>query len=123
MYTGWGEPEWAPHMCDCITVKDHIQNNTSPRLAQYTVIVKGTAGSEDDQVECVHSTHSDLLPDKSMLWVEVRWSRDKAGCESQKFNQVSPVHELPAQPLIHSWNPSVCYVAQSLSVELVPVQP
>ena len=55
------------------------------------------------------------------LWVAVRWSCDKAGCESQKFKQVSAMHELPAQPLIRSWNPSVCYVAQSLSVELVPV--
>ena len=48
MYTGWGEPERAPHMHDCITMKDHIQNNTCPRLALYTIVVKGTAGSEDD---------------------------------------------------------------------------
>ena len=30
------------------------------------------------------------------------------------------VHELPVQSLIHSWNPSVCYKAHSLSVELIP---
>ena len=53
------------------------------------------------QVECVHSTHDNLFPDKSMLGVSVGWPRDKAGCESQKF-QVSAVHELPAQPLTHS---------------------
>ena len=29
----------------------------------------------------------------AMLWVAVRWSRDKAGCESQKFKQVSAVRE------------------------------
>ena len=66
----------------------------------------------------MHSQHAQyLVPDKSMLWVLVRWLRDKAGCESQKFRQVSAVHELPIRLLIHSWNPSVYYVAHSLSVE------
>ena len=90
-------------------------------IKHYTDIVKGAAGNEDDS-SWMHSQHAQyLVPDKSMLWVLVRRLRDKAGCESQKFRQVSAVHELPIRPLIHSWNPSVYYVAHSLSVELIPV--
>ena len=55
---------------------------------------KEPQGVKMTQVECIRSTHGNLLPDKFMLL-----SHDKAGCKSQKF-QVRAVHELPARPLM-----------------------
>ena len=64
---------------------------------------KEPRGAKMTQVECVYSTHGNLVPDKSMLWVWFGWLGNKASCESQKF-QVSALNELPALPLVHGWS-------------------
>ena len=66
------------------------------------------------QVECIHSMHGNLLSDKSMsvsrmaVW-QVRLQVTEVSIKCR-------VHELPAWPFIHSWNPLACYIAHSLSV-------
>ena len=66
------------------------------------------------QVECIHSMHDNLLPDKSMLGVSVGWPRDKARYKSQKFQVPCMNYQLN-----HSYTAEtplyICYVAHSLS--------
>ena len=42
-------------------------------------------GAKMTQVKCVHSMYSNFLPDKSVLWVSVRWSRDRDPLRSLCF--------------------------------------
>ena len=55
-----------------------------------------------------------VLPDKYMLGVSVGWPRDKAGCESQKFQVPCMNYQLDrsytAETTLY-----ICYVAHSLS--------